>query len=182
MAEKLSQKPGEPPVAAELRALVEQAQRGDTAALPRIQKILDDYPDLWRHCGDLAALVERAWIDVIARDNAVVAESINRSLAEMKRDLAGEHSTRLEKMAAEQVVALWLEVKYTEGLSADSGPSTVAQAGRRLKRLESAQQRYREALSTLATIRKVVRKTGAPAEGIRYNPEAKRAARGGERF
>ena len=42
-------RPTEPPVAAELRALVKSAQAGDPAALPRVREILDQRPEVWRH-------------------------------------------------------------------------------------------------------------------------------------
>jgi hypothetical protein len=62
MAEKsLTVAPTEPPIAAELRALVQRAQAGDTSALPRIRAVLDDHPEVWHYLGDLSGLVERAW-------------------------------------------------------------------------------------------------------------------------
>src|SRR4051812_33550240 len=129
-------RPSEPPVAVELRALVQSAQAGDPAALPRIRRILDERSEVWRHVGDLASLAERAWIAVLAADNPVAVESMKRTVNEMKADLAGDNPTRMERLLVDQVVACWLEVSYLEGVSADPGRGSLQQAGLRLKRLE----------------------------------------------
>src|SRR5450755_3330877 len=66
-----SRTPAEPPEAAELRVLVQQAQKGDTSTLPRIRQILDDHSEVWHHVGNLGLLVERAWLSLLTGDNPV---------------------------------------------------------------------------------------------------------------
>ena len=176
MAEEHSGNHAEPPEAAELRALVQQAQKGDTSGLPRIRQILDDHSEVWHHVGNLGLLVERAWLSLLTGDNPVAVESMQRTVNEMKAELTGEHATRLEKMLVDQVVANWLEVKHAESVSADPGRTSLEQSAFKLKRLESAQRRYSEAIKGLATTRQLLPKGLAPSQGIGlYKPGAKRA-------
>src|SRR5947209_877821 len=157
--------PPEPPVAVELRALVQQAQGGDPTALPRIREILDHHPEVWRHLGDLSALVERAWIAVLAADHPVAVEAMKRTVQEMMANLAGEHPTPpLEKLLVDQVVACWMELQYVQGVSANAGHGSLEQARYRLKRLESAQKRFESSLKTLTTLRTLVPAGLAPAQ------------------
>src|SRR5438094_26067 len=106
--------PAEPPVGAELDALVRRAQAGDAGALPRIREVLDRHPEVWQHLGDLSNLVERAWTAVLAAGHPLAAEAMKRAAGEMRAELAGERPGRLERMMVEQVVACWMEAKYLE--------------------------------------------------------------------
>src|SRR5947209_12633703 len=117
MAAEQSKTPPEPAVALELRALVQRAQGGDATALGPIRQLLDQHPEIWQHVGDLSALVERAWIGVLAADHPLAVESIKRTLAAMKAELAGDHPSRLEQLLVDQVAACWLEARYMEHLS-----------------------------------------------------------------
>jgi hypothetical protein len=168
--------PPEPSVLGELRALVVRAQGGDATALPRIRDILDERPEVWQHLGDLSAVAERAWITVLAADNPLAVESMKRTVAEMKADLAGEQPTRLERMLVDQVLACWMEAKYLEALSADLRPGSLDQASFRLKRLESAEKRYLNAVKTLIALRSLLPKGLAPSPTVRlYEPLHKAA-------
>jgi hypothetical protein len=89
MAEEPLSRPPEPAVATELRALVQRAQAGEAGVLPLLSAILDEHPEVWQHAGDLAVLVERAWITLVAGDNPLAVESLKRTVAAMKADLAG---------------------------------------------------------------------------------------------
>jgi hypothetical protein len=164
----------EPPAAVELHALVRRAQAGDPGALPRIREILDDRPEIWQHVGDLAALVEQAWIAVLAAENPLAVEAMRRSVAEMRRELEGEHATRLEKMMIDQVLATWLECKYLEGISAEPGRGSLDQAAFRLRRLESSQKRYLNAVKMLTTVRTLLPAGLAPAQAIRLHAGGER--------
>jgi len=175
-AEPSSTTPAEPRVSAELRVLVQSAQAGNPAALPHIRKILDDHPEVWRHVGDLATLAERAWIAVLAADHPVAVESMKRTLAEMKADLAGENPTRIERLLVDQVVACWMEVNYLESVSADPGRGSLDQSAFRLKRLESAQRRYLQALKSLTELRALAPGGLTPAKALTlHDPEKLRA-------
>jgi hypothetical protein len=170
------QPPSEPPVAVELRALVQSAQAGEASALPRIRQILDEHPEVWRYVGDLAALAERAWIAVLAADHSVAVEAMRRTVAEMKADLAGDNPSRMERLLVDQVVACWLEAKYLEGVSADPGRGSLDQSAFHLKRLESAQHRYLSALRMLTELRALAPSGLAPSASLKvHEPKKVRA-------
>jgi hypothetical protein len=111
---------------------------------------------------------------VLAADHPLAVESMKRTVAEMRADLAGEHPTRLERMLADQVVACWLETKYLEAVSADPGGQSLAQAGFSLKRLESAQKRYLNAVKALTTLRTLAPAAAAPSGSIKICEASKR--------
>jgi hypothetical protein len=98
-----------PPVFDQLRALGEQAQKGDATVLPMIREILDTRPEIWRHYGNLSVIAEQAWISVVAGKDPAVAESIRRTVQEMRAELAGENPPRLERMLVDEVLACWME-------------------------------------------------------------------------
>ena len=56
-------------VLAELRQLNGEAKRGNADALPRIRELLDSYPQLWQHFGDVTGCVEARWLDLAAGDD-----------------------------------------------------------------------------------------------------------------
>ena len=164
----------EAPMKAEIQALVQRAQAGDPSGLPRLREILDGHPELWKHMGDLSSLVETAWIAALAAGHPLAVESMKRTIAEMKRELAGVRPSAVDRMLADQVVACWMEVKCMEGMSADSERATLAQAGLTLKRLESAQKRYLSAIKTLHALRGILPAEGLPSGGVKLYEEPER--------
>src|SRR5262245_14067558 len=72
---------------ASFRLLVEGANGGDRQALLRLRQLLDERPEIWRRAGDLTALAERAWAELIGGANALFAESLARSIAALKEAL-----------------------------------------------------------------------------------------------
>jgi hypothetical protein len=176
MDNKPCDKPTDPAVLAQLKDLSERAQAGDTAALRRLRQILDAHPEVWKYVGDLSALVERAWASALSGNNPLGVESMLRTAAERKKDLAGEHASALEVLHAEQVVSCWMETRYAEVALADQEKRSLKQAGYRLKRLESAQKRYLEALKELVTVRGLLPDGQVPAPALRlHEPNRQRA-------
>jgi len=159
-----------------LQELVMRAQAGDATALPRIREILDKHTEIWKHAGDMSGWVERAWIAVIANNDPLVVESMNRTIAEMKAELQGESPTALERMLVNQVISCWLEVKYAESISAREN-LVLEQSAFRLKRLESAQRRHLIVIQTLTTLRKTMPAGLAPSGSIKLftEPDSKQA-------
>lgn len=153
----------------EIRDLVVRAKKGDAQVLPRIRELLDAFPGIWKRIGDLSALAENSWITVIAASEPVLAESIKKSIAEMKAGLLGERSGQLEKLLTDQIVAAWLELKCQEvAASRDS-------SSQRLKRLESANKRYLEAVKTLTSLRALVPEGFQPLSGPRLHRTSRHA-------
>jgi hypothetical protein len=168
---ELSSRPAEPAAVTELRALSRRAQAGDPAALPRIRDILDAHPEVWRYVGDLAALAERVWAEVLAAGDPLAAESMRRTAAALRAELAGEHPSALERLLVDQVVACWMEVKFLECRAADPGRGSLDQANFRLKRLESAQKRYLAAVKTLTDVRARLPASRSPSTAARLYDE-----------
>ena len=73
----------------QLRAVVKRAQEGDRRALPQLRKALDEHPEYFEHAGDLAMMAEHAWLELMAGSNLFLRETVERKLAEMRRELTG---------------------------------------------------------------------------------------------
>jgi len=147
--------PIEPSKAAELHALVEQAQNGDAGALPRINEILDKCPGVWKRLGDIGNLAEQAWIDLLAEKNPAVAGSIARTLAEMRAELSGENPTAIEKAIVNQIVICWLQMKALEFGAANLEKNGGGKTNRAHVRLDLANRRYLVALRALTDLRRL---------------------------
>ncbi len=161
--------PTDPAVGTELRVLTKQAQAGDATAVPRIRQLLEGHPEVWQHVGDLARLSEHAWIVVLTAENPVAVEALKRTITEMKAELAGEHPTRLERMLVDQVVGCWMETNYWQTLAPDVESTALEVARFQLKRRESAQKRFDNAVKTLATVRQLLPRGLAPAPAIKLH-------------
>src|SRR5438067_140110 len=101
----LSNKPGPGDEATEqaLRELVERAQKGSEVDLDALCQALDKDPAIWRRVGDLAGLAEQSLLQLADGGNALLRESLERQLAEMKKELAGPDATPLERLLAQRV-------------------------------------------------------------------------------
>ncbi|HEV8058533.1 MAG TPA: hypothetical protein VGP68_01590 [Gemmataceae bacterium] len=150
-----SSNPVEPSTAAELSALVDQAQNGDAGALPRINQILDETPAIWKHLGDIGGLAERAWIGVLAEKNAAVVESLARTLASMRADLSGENPSAIERVLVDQAVLCWLQVKALEFNAANMEKNAGGKTNRAHIQLELAHRRHLSALRALTDLRRL---------------------------
>ena len=84
---------------AEFTALVAAARKGEPGAVARLRAVLDSEPGLWDQAGDLADAAERAWVGVIAGDDVVFAEALQRKAAAMRAELAGPGASPLLSLA-----------------------------------------------------------------------------------
>ena len=152
-----------PAAFAGLQEVLERARRGDVAVLPELRETLEARPEIWKHCSDLAAIAERAWIVLIAGKDLLVGESLMMRMAELRAELAGADPTPLERLAVERVVIAWLQAWYSDLAAAGSGDVPPKVAAFALERQDRAQKRHLAALATLATIRRLAPKLGAAA-------------------
>jgi hypothetical protein len=136
-------------------AVVTKADAGDRAALAALRRTLDANPEVWKKVGDLAGHAEAAWVDLAAGGNRLVAESLRREADRLRDALRGERPTPAERLLADQVVVSYLEVGYLRAQAAASPGATQGQVKAGLKRLESAQRRYLDAVKALETVRKL---------------------------
>ena len=138
-----------------LMALIDRAQDGDKDALPVLRKVLDEAPELARIV-DLARNVERSIVERMSGDDVFTQEAIPRNLKAMKREIAGENPSPLERLLAERVTVCWLELQYFEAIYAQNlGKLTITQSEYHQRRLDKAHRRYLSSIKALAQIRKM---------------------------
>jgi len=146
--------PGAEPVTRELfEHLAKRANYGDQQAADRLRQILRSSPDVWREVGDLATHAERCLIDLIARGNVVLEESVRLQVDKLRKSLLAEAtSATLERLLIEHVVVSWLEVEFTRVAALQ--PQQFQQDNRFWsQRHERADARYMSAIRELATVR-----------------------------
>ena len=158
--------PGNPPqTSSELRQLLDRARQGDRTALPALQDLLDERPQLWRHCGDVGRVAQADWIDLIAGHDLLTRQSLKRQVEQHHAELAGPEASPLERLLIERIVCCWMQVSHADSAVANlKGESrTIAQLDLMQKRQERTQRSYLAAIKALATVRKLITPTAAPA-------------------
>jgi hypothetical protein len=151
-----------------LRDIVDRAVKGDRDAVPELRKALAEHPEQFRDAGDLALITQKLWLDMFAGENLYLRETVERKLAEMRRELAEVNSSPLEKLLIERVVACWLQVHEADTLITGNQETSEAIRKELLHRQEGAQRRFFDAVKRLAQLRKllpakVMSKYAAPA-------------------
>src|SRR5262245_43474300 len=72
-----------------VKALLQQAEQGDTTVLPALRAYMDQSPSVWEQGGDIAKATQIALIDRAAGNNLVIRESLARKCAALTQELAG---------------------------------------------------------------------------------------------
>jgi hypothetical protein len=138
----------------EFEELVAQARTGDETALSELRGYLDARPTLAQHIGDLAAHVERTWVE-LAAGNPLLGEALARRLAALKDELAGPDPTPLVRLLAVRAASVWLQSVHADAVAARLGATAGPAAALALRRQESTQRRYLAALKALALVKKL---------------------------
>jgi hypothetical protein len=146
----------QPPDEDELRLLIEQARRGEAAALPALRAALDARPELWERYGDLASHSQRAWIDLIAGNDRFLAEALGRKVGALAVEMAGPDPTPLERMLVARITANWLQLHHAEAAQAQSGAVSLGHAEFTSKHRARADKSFMMAIASLATIRRLL--------------------------
>jgi hypothetical protein len=153
-----------------LKALAARANSGDPEALVLLRDVLDRLPHIAAFIGDLAKYSETLWIELLAPQDLLLRESIRRRLAQLKRELAGEHPTAIERLLIDNIAACHLAEEHANVQVTVDAPS--ATAAFRLKRTESAQKRLMSAIKTLALVRTSMSRGLVPLNAPRlFRPE-----------
>lgn len=138
-----------------LMALIDRAQDGEKGALPVLRKVLDEEPRISRFV-NLARDVERSIVKKISGDDVFAQEAIPRNLKAMRREIAGENPSPLERLLAERIGVCWLELQYFEAIYAQNmGKLTIAQGDYHQRRIDKAHRRYLSSIKALAQIRRM---------------------------
>jgi hypothetical protein len=151
---------------------VRRAEEGDESVLPELRAALDMNGWAWRDYGNLGRQSEAAWLQLIAGKNLMLLESTQRTVTQLRAELAGPEPSPLERLLVERVVACWLQVHYSDAAYAQLKGATPAQHTAALRRQNSAQQRFVLAVKALATVRKLLRPGLSPVDlALRPVPE-----------
>ena len=138
-----------------LMALIDRAQDGDKDALPVLRKVLDEEPRIARFV-NLGRDVERSIVKRISGDDVFTQEAIPRNLKAMRKDVAGENPSPLERLLAERITVCWLELQYFEAIYAQNlGNLSITQSDFHQRRIDKAHRRYLSSIKALAQIRKM---------------------------
>ncbi len=140
-----------------LRELARKAEQGNHEVVSEIRQILEDDPDLPWRLMDVGKAAERLLINRMIRDGDLVGQEImEHQLESMRREVAGDDASPLERLLAERVVATWLQVQHLEALWAASlNDSTQSKGDHYQKRLDGAHRNHLSAIRTLAQVRKL---------------------------
>ena len=87
MSQNANNEASNPPWAEELTRLVERAQKGNQAVLPRLQTLLDAHPEVWEEHGELGRKTKGLLIHLITGKNLMAAVSLQRKLEAMRKEL-----------------------------------------------------------------------------------------------
>ncbi len=144
-----------------------RASQGDPGAQDELSRVLDAHPEIWRRVGDLAAHAQLEFTRLIAKGDFLLSESVRRKAEEMQRELQGVFATPLEIVAAQRVVAAWLQVQHVEAqIAVADGEVTKAKFW--LQRQLQANRLLHAATKSLLLIRELL-PPGAPPAAITAN-------------
>ena len=138
-----------------LHSILSRARQGDKTVLPKLQRLLDIRPGIWRVSHDLVKLSEETWLKRLSEGDLLLSESLRRQVQQLKLDLVGPAPSPVEKLLADRIVAAWLAVNDAELCEASREHSGGKLAAMRLKRLESANKRFHAAIKLLAVARRL---------------------------
>src|SRR5215210_2680211 len=136
-------------------ALIDRGQDGDKEALPVLRRVLDEVPRIARFV-DLARDVERSIVEKISGNDVFTQETIPRNLKAMRREIAGERPSPLERLLAERITVCWLELQYFQAIYTQNlGKLSITQSDYHQRRIDKAHRRYLSSIKSLAQIRKM---------------------------
>jgi hypothetical protein len=143
---------------AQINALIPKA-RTDAKAAAQFWELLeaDGAQDHFLRSSDIAWQTERSLTELYTGKDDVLSEQMaERRLKLMRRELAGDNPTPLEKLLAQRIALCWFHVNLCELSLAQKGREySIAQATYHQKRLDSAHKRYLGAIKALAQVRKL---------------------------
>ena len=142
-----------------VKALLQQAEQGDTTVPPVLRAYMDRSPSVWVQGGDMARATQRALIGQAAGNNLVIRETLARKYAALTQELAGPTPSPLERLLVERVALCWLHLHCVEATYLTLKDLSIRQAECHQARISKAQARYLAAIRTLAQVRRL----GVPA-------------------
>ena len=138
-------------------ALIPKARKDETAAA-QLWEILDaeGTADSFVRNSDIARQTEHSLIELYNGDDVLGRQMTARRLKLMRRELAGNNPTPLEKLLIDRIALCWLHLHLCEiVLAQKSNGMSLAQACYHQRRLDSANKRYLSSIKALAQVRKL---------------------------
>lgn len=165
------QKPPELPTREEFKRLLVKMKVGDKESLEDVRELLNTYPEIWQHAGNLAKISELAQIKTIAQRDKLGVGLFVRYVNALKEEIAGASPTPLERLAAERVVQCWLQVQHCDMACSDVN-MPLPQLRFWASRQDAAHRRFISAMKALVMVRTLLPSaTPRPAAGIPRLPE-----------
>ncbi len=139
------------------QAVAERADRGEVLAVRAIRTLVNELPDVWEGCGNVATAAEDALVDLHAGGSALAREALRKKLRDMRAALAGPTPLPLEQLLVERVVMCWLhsyqaDLAYARAVG--ELPPQVADLYQR--RQDRAARQYLKAMRSLADVRRLL--------------------------
>lgn len=137
------------------RETLDQAEKGDRSALPRVRELLDEFPSMVDELGDLTQIAQGVMLSKIVGESVLIREAQERKLVALTEQIAGPAPSILEKLLADQIVLCWQHVRYAESDYAQARDYTFKAGDYYERYIDRAQRRYLAAIKTLAQVRKL---------------------------
>ena len=145
------------PDAAQLRKLIDQANRGNRQAFDRLCALPPTAVAQWVHLVDMAENAREGFIRRASGEKALFTQDLfRRQCTALTRDLTGPDPTPLETLLVDRIVLCWVHLHYVENVYVQSMHElSLTQATFHQRRLSLAQSRYLAAIRTLAQVRRL---------------------------
>jgi hypothetical protein len=138
-------------------AILQRAHQGDQTVSKDLLVLLEEQPLVWNHYGAIAEIIERLWINWMARRDLVIVESMRKQLRVMRESLAPTEADPLVRLQGSQVVMTWLRVKVAEMELSQSRDQPLRVRQMSMRQLEGAEHQFHSACRQLATTRRLLR-------------------------
>jgi hypothetical protein len=143
--------------AAQLRKLIDQANKGNIQAFDRLCALPPTAAAQWGQPLDLAENAREGFIRRASGEKALFTQELfRRQCTALTRDLTGPDPTPLETLLVDRIVLCWVHLHYVENIYVQAmSELSITQATFHQRRLALAQSRYLSAIRTLAQVRRL---------------------------
>ncbi|MFO0911298.1 MAG: hypothetical protein U0794_23660 [Isosphaeraceae bacterium] len=162
MASENSGPPAEPAAHRRLRELTARAKAGDPRAVPEIRDLLREQPDIADWLGDMGRVARAAWLDLLTRSEPAVRQAADLRAEERRAELAGPAAPPTERMLADLITNLELEVHEASLALALNPTGSPAVTAARTRRADSAVRRLLAATRMLRDVQALLPNGQAP--------------------
>ncbi len=140
---------------AEVRKLMDRAQKGDTSAMPALRKWIDQ--NVTFKFEDAARGAEEAVARLMYNTDLLSQESVSRQIRATASNLGGPNPSPIEAMLARRAALCWISVNWSESQYANllREGTTMEKSDHYQRRTDRAHRRLLSSLKALASVRRV---------------------------